>query len=92
MKHTKILAVWVMAIVVLCFACRATADVDKETAAVAAATAWLTLIDNGNYGDSWEAAAAYFKGAITREYWEQTLTAVRKPLGAVISRELKSKT
>ncbi|MBW2432111.1 MAG: DUF4019 domain-containing protein [Deltaproteobacteria bacterium] len=92
MKHTKILAVWVMTIVVLCFACRATADVDKETAAVAAATAWLTLIDNGNYGDSWEAAAAYFKGAITREYWEQTLTAVRKPLGAVVSRELKSKT
>ncbi|MGD8944164.1 MAG: DUF4019 domain-containing protein [Desulfobacterales bacterium] len=92
MKYTKILVVWGVTIVVLCFACRVTADVDKETAAVAVATAWLTLIDNGKYGDSWETAAAYFKGAITKEYWQQTLTTVRKPLGTLVSRELMSKT
>lgn len=80
MKHKKILAVWATTIVALCFACRVTADEDKETTAVAAATAWLILIDNSKYGDSWEAAAAYFKGAVTKEAWLQTLTAVRKPL------------
>ncbi|MGD9350150.1 MAG: DUF4019 domain-containing protein [Desulfobacterales bacterium] len=92
MKYTKILVVWGVTIVVLCFACRVTADVDKETAAVAAATAWLTLIDNGKYDDSWETAASYFKGAITKEYWQQTLTTVRKPLGKLVSRKIGSKT
>jgi hypothetical protein len=70
----------------------ANADADKEAAALAAAKTWLELIDHGKYGESWEAAAAYFKGAVTKEYWEQTLAAVRKPLGAVVSRELESKT
>ena len=91
MKYKKILTVWAMTIVALCFACRVTADVDKETTALAAATAWLMLIDNGKYGDSWEAAAAYFKGAVTKEDWLQTLVAVRKPLGVLISREVRLK-
>lgn len=80
-----------MVIVALCFASSAMADTDKKTAAVTAATAWLELIDNGKYGVSWEEAAAYFKGAVTKEYWQQTLGAVRKPLGVLISRELRSK-
>ncbi|MGD2100082.1 MAG: DUF4019 domain-containing protein [Desulfobacterales bacterium] len=92
MKHTKLLTVWAVTIAALCFACSATAGTDKEAAAVAAAGAWLTLIDHGKYGDSWEAAAAYFKGAVTKHYWQQTLTAVREPLGALISREVRSKT
>ena len=91
MKYLRILAVWGMTMAALCFACSALADADKEAAAVAAAKAWLTLIDDGKYGDSWEAAAAYFKGAITKKYWQQTLTAVRKPLGVLISREVRSK-
>lgn len=33
----------------------------------------------------------YFKNAITKEKWEQTLTTVRKPLGNLVFRELKSK-
>jgi len=44
------------------------------------------------YGESWETAALYFKNAITKEKWEQTLTAVRKPLGQLVSRDLSSKT
>jgi len=91
-KYTKILVGWGMIILALCFANSAAADAAKEAAAVEAAKIWLTLIDHGKYDDSWEAAAAYFKGAITKERWQQTLTAVRKPLGALVSRELKSKT
>lgn len=92
MRRAKIYTTMVMVILSLCFAFNALADADKETAAVAAANAWLVLVDNGKYGDSWEAAAAYFKGAITKDYWQQTLTAVRKPLGRLVSREVRSKT
>ena len=56
------------------------------------AQAWLSMIDNGHYGESWETAASYFKGAITKDYWQQTVKAIRKPLGALVSREVKSKT
>lgn len=92
MKHTKILAIGGIILLVLCFANSANADAAKEAAAVAAAKTWLSLIDNAKYSESWGAAAAYFKGAITKERWQQTLAAVRKPLGELVSRELKSKT
>ena len=76
----------------LLLACSANADADKEAAALVAAKTWLALIDQAEYDESWETAASYFKGAITKDRWQQTLTAVRKPLGALVSRELKSKT
>ena len=68
------------------------AHLEDEAAAVAAAKTWLALVDEGIYGDSWETAAVYFKRAITKEKWEQMLTAVRSPLGNPVSRELSSKT
>ncbi len=92
MKHTKILALGGIFILTFCFANSANADAAKEAAAVAAAKTWLALIDNAEYSESWETAASYFKGAITKERWQQSLTAVRKPLGALVSRDLKSKT
>lgn len=92
MKLTKILAIGGIIMLVLCFANSANADAAKEAAAAAAAKTWLALIDKAEYGESWETAASYFKGAITKERWQQSLTAVRKPLGTRVSRELKSKT
>jgi len=59
--------------------------------AVEAAMNWLALVDQGNYGKSWGTAAGYFKEAVTEKQWEQAVTAVRSPLGKVISRKLKSK-
>lgn len=50
--------------------------------------AWLKLVDEGKYSQSWERASAYFKGAITKARWVETLKAVRKPLGKSISRKL----
>ncbi len=64
----------------------------KEKAAVAAAHDWLTLVDQGKYAASWEGAAEYFKNAVGRKQWEQSLQAVRKPLGRPISRKEKNKT
>lgn len=65
--------------------------VTKEKAAVVSAETWLKLVDEGKYGDSWTEAAEYFQTAIPQEKWDQQLAAVRKPLGKVLSRKVKSK-
>lgn len=92
MKRPKIYATMGIFILGLCFSYNAMASELKEAAAVEAAIAWLALIDEGKYGESWETAALYFKNAITKKKWEQTLTAVRNPLGQLVSRDLSSKT
>lgn len=61
-----------------------------EDGAQKSAEQWLLLVDSGKYGESWKTAAAYFQNAIKVEQWEQSLSAVRKPLGDVVSRKLKS--
>lgn len=52
------------------------------------ANEWLFLIDNGEYGKSWERTSAYFKGAVTEQNWILTLNGFRKPLGKVIQRRM----
>ena len=56
--------------------------------AVKVAESWLELVDRGEFDKSWQEAAAYFQQAVGRERWQQTLVAVRRPLGEVGSREL----
>lgn len=94
MKSSKIYAVIGMVILGLCLSYNSMtmASEEKGDRAVEAAKTWLALIDKGKYGESWETAAVYFKNATTKEKWEQMLAAVRKPLGKLVSRELKSKT
>ena len=67
------------------------ADEASEGKALEAAEKWLTLVDKGEYGKSWATAAGYFKGAVAENQWEQAITAVRGPLGKVISRKVKSR-
>ena len=67
------------------------ASQDKENAAVNASKAWLKLVDEGKYSESWDEAAQYFKNAVPREQWKTSLESVRSPLGKVQSRNLKSK-
>ena len=67
-------------------------DSEKEKDAVAVAEEWLTMVDDGKYAESWKEAAQYFKNAVKQEQWEQSLQAVRNPLGKLISRKVKSKT
>jgi hypothetical protein len=64
---------------------------DKVKEALPSTEAWISLVDEGKYADSWNEAVDYFKGAVKQEKWQETLQAVRKPLGTVISREVKSK-
>jgi hypothetical protein len=88
----KILASAVVFLMLVSTTSFASQAADKEKMAVTAAKNWLALVDSGKYSKSWKQAAEYFRTAINPEQWEQSLTAVRKPLGAVISRKLKSAT
>ncbi len=68
------------------------ADSAKEKAAGMAADKWLALVDNGRYADSWTEAAEYFRSAVNQTHWEQSVQSVRKPLGKVISRKIRTRT
>ena len=61
-----------------------------EVEAQKAAEQWLALVDAGKFAESWDTAAAYFKAAVSKDKWESSLVAVRKPLGDLVSRKLKS--
>ncbi len=56
------------------------------------AQAWLAVVDAGSYDQSWGAAAAYFRGAVGEDQWHQTMVAVRRPLGRVLSRKAAATT
>ncbi len=62
-----------------------------EALALSAAENWLTLVDNQQYAESWKEAAMLFKNAVQPKQWEQSMIAVRKPLGKLISRKVKTK-
>lgn len=63
---------------------------EKEKTAIGVADAWLKLVDAGEYDKSWDEAATYFKSAVTKEQWQNTVEAARKPFGKCIARTVKS--
>ena len=63
---------------------------DKTKSAEQAAEAWLKFVDSGDYSQSWIQASSLFKSHVTEKEWEQQIQAARGPLGALISRKLKS--
>jgi capsular polysaccharide biosynthesis protein len=67
-----------------------TAASDDSKNTVIAAGKWLTLIDRGNYSESWNEASAIFQGGVTEAAWENSMNTFRKPLGDLVSRHLKS--
>jgi Protein of unknown function (DUF4019) len=68
------------------------ADTKNETSALSAAEKWLVMVDSEEYAESWEEAAELFRNAVQPQQWEQSIKAVRKPLGKLVSRKVKSKT
>jgi len=67
-------------------------DAAAEKAAVAAADAWLKVVDAGRYGESWDGAARPFRTAVKKDDWKQALDGVRAPLGKVVSRKVSTRT
>ncbi len=80
------------AAVLLLAAGAARAGDPSEKAALAAADAWLKLVDAGSFGSSWDEAAPFFKDAIGRADWEKALKAARSPLGKLVSRKVAART
>jgi len=66
------------------------ADSDPRVDATAAAREWLSVVDAGRYGQSWDEAAALFRQHISKSQWEQAVGDVRKQTGALKTRELES--
>ncbi len=58
---------------------------------IAAAEAWLNLIDQGKYDNSWEVGALSFQLTISKKEWNKAMESIRKPLGSVSSRQLQEK-
>jgi hypothetical protein len=67
-------------------------ETEKEKAAADAAAPWLTLVDSGQYGESWFQAASIFRNAVSKEQWANAMRSARAPLGTVVTRQLKSAT
>jgi hypothetical protein len=63
---------------------------DAIAAAKAAALAWLALIDDGKYRESWSSTADVFKRQVDQATWQKQIDAVRTPLGKLVSRASKS--
>ena len=63
---------------------------EAEEAALAAARPWLALVDEKQYGASWQQAARQFRNAAPQEEWIQKSGSVREPMGAVQEREVRS--
>ena len=61
-----------------------------QKAATVAAQTWLATVDDGQYAQSWDQASELFRKAITQDKWVSALESVRKPLGDLVSRTLKS--
>ena len=75
----------------VCTGCGSAGNPEAEEAAVGAAKSWLVLVDAGKYGESWEEAAQFFKGVVSKDQWMEAMEGARKPFGKNDSREVKSK-
>src|SRR5690348_16063040 len=49
------------------------ADSDPAAEATAASREWLSVVDAGQYGKSWDEAAALFKQNIPKSQWERAV-------------------
>jgi len=63
----------------------------SEDLAISAVETWLSLVDDGKYEGSWKATSSYFRNAVTKEQWINSMNAYRKPLGKIITRKVESK-
>jgi hypothetical protein len=86
MKHLFVLITFVLISSAL------TVAQNNTQAAQQAAQSWLRFVDSGDYSQSWVEASSLFKAAVTEQDWVRKVKAVRQPLGALISRKLKSAT
>lgn len=88
MKHVIISSILVF--VLLFSGCKSSSNPEAEQAAIKAAQNWLGLVDARDYSQSWDEAAAFFKGAVPQDKWIEMAKGVREPLGKLKTRQVKS--
>ncbi|MBO9559664.1 MAG: DUF4019 domain-containing protein [Caulobacter sp.] len=62
----------------------------SDQAGAASAEAWAKLLDGQHWADSWKTSGTIFRSKLTEADWTATIQPLRKQLGAVSSRTLKS--
>ena len=63
---------------------------ERTQTAISASSSWLLLVDELKYSNSWEQTSSFFKNAVSKEQWEQSLNSIRLPLGILENREILS--
>jgi Protein of unknown function (DUF4019) len=63
---------------------------EDEAAAVERAKAWLVVMDAGRYADGWRQASKFLRESVSEDKWMETMQAVRKPMGSLVTRKVKS--
>jgi uncharacterized protein DUF4019 len=58
--------------------------------AMAAAQAWVAMLDARQYARSWEASSGSFRDNVSRNQWEASMQSSREPLGPVLSRKIRA--
>ena len=74
-----------------CIYSQETSKSNKVKSAIVSIEKWLSIVDSGNYSQSWQEAGSIFKNQITDSQWISAASKVREPLGKLVSRtQLKS--
>lgn len=66
------------------------AALSADDSYLAAAEAWLTLIDQGKYAESWSATGSYFQANVTQAEFAEKTKATREAIGAIKVRRLEN--
>ena len=82
-----LLFVWAFFLITTFISCKSK---QENQEAIDAAKSWLSLIDSGNYAESWDNAASFFKKTMPKEKWEKTLSGLLPSYGKIIERVLIS--
>ena len=90
MKYKILSFVSALILCAVAVGCSAPSNPKAEQAALDAASAWLELLDEGRYIESWDETSELFKKVVTKDQWEESLKGIREPLGKVVSRKLNS--
>jgi DNA-binding CsgD family transcriptional regulator len=62
----------------------------SDQASTASAEAWAKLLDGQRWAESWKASGAVFRSKLTSDGWTATIQPLRRQLGPVSARSLKS--
>ena len=81
---------YIIMLILISAGCGGKITPEEESAAMDQAKAWLVLVDSEEYESSWREASDFLKQNVAEQKWVETLMTVRKPMGSIISRKVKS--